>query len=247
MESLVESGLLEIESFHPGGLAMSSALASLCRIGAGTNVLDVACGSGETARFLSKRLGARVCGLDRSAALLDRAHANAETSALGIELVEGDALELPFPEAEFDVAICECTLCLLDKAAALREMTRVVRPSGIVGMHDVVWHDDAPDELKAALADSEGEEPETLDGWRQRFAAAGLINIQAIDKSEAKARWLKEIRAQLGIGGYLKLCLHIVRRWGLRGLWSILRSERIFSDKRLGYCIVVGEKPGEDG
>ncbi len=54
-----------------------------------------------------------------------------------------DAADLPFNDAEFDAAICECTLCFLDKPRVLGEMARVVRPGGCVGMHDLYWKEGA--------------------------------------------------------------------------------------------------------
>jgi ubiquinone/menaquinone biosynthesis C-methylase UbiE len=163
---------------------------------------------------------------------------------LSVEFRQGDAAALPFPDAGFDVAICECTLCLLDKSAVLQEMARVVRPGGRVAMHDLFWEENAPDKLKEALIEIEEEEPETLKEWQRLFTGAGLINIRVVDKSEVKARWMRDNRRQLGISGQLRLGLYVFRRWWFSGLWAILRSERIFSSAHLGYCIVVGERPG---
>jgi SAM-dependent methyltransferase len=155
---------------------------------------------------------------------------------------QADAHHLPFPEAAFDAAVCECTLCTLDKEQVLREMVRVVRPGGRVGMHDLCWREDSPEDLKRTLAEIEGERPETLEGWRQLFAQAGLAEIRAVDKSSLIPRWMKESRKQLGLVGQLVLAWKIIRRWGIRGLRRILRSERVFSSERLGYGIVVGTK-----
>ncbi len=243
LENLVESGLVELESLHPGGLALTSEFASLCNIAAGTSVLDVACGTGETACYLAESFAAQVCGLDHSSDLLERARAKSAARDLKVDFRQGDAAALPFPDAEFDVAICECTLCLLDKNAVLQEMARVVRPGGYVAIHDLFWEGNAPDKLKEALVENEGEEPETLQGWRQLFTGAGLINIRVVDKSDVKARWMRDNRKQLGISGQLRLGMYVLRRWWFSGLWAILRSERIFSSTHLGYCIVVSEKP----
>ncbi len=242
LEALVESGLLRMESLHPGGLEMAAELAALCRIGAGSRVLDVAAGTGETACYLSERLQAHVVATDLSVEMIRRGQDKARAQGLNVEFYEADAAHLPFGEATFDVAICECTLCLLDKAEVLKEMVRVVRPGGCVGMHDLCWHDGAPERLKRTLAQIEGESPETLEGWQQVFARAGLVDIRAADKSEAMVSWMRDSRRHMGVAGELKLGWQIVRRWGLGGLWTILRSERIFSSKQLGYAIVTGVK-----
>jgi SAM-dependent methyltransferase len=242
LESLIETELLKVQSLHPGGLELTEELAELCQVGRGTEVLELACGTGESACFLAERRGARVVGLDRSPHMIRRAEQKARAKGLEVEFREADARHLPFPDAAFDVAICECTLCLLDKQQVLGEMVRVVRPGGHVGMHDACWRENTPDALKQTLAEIEGERPETLDGWRQLFTRAGLAEIQAVDKSSLIPRWMKESRAQLGPIGQLVLAWKIIRRWGIRGLRRILRSERVFSSEQLGYGIVVGTR-----
>lgn len=242
LEALVESGVVELETLHPGGLILTSELASLCGITAGTKVLDVACGTGESACYLAEQHQATVCGVDQSERLLARAREKAKASDLNVQFRKGDAEALPFSDAEFDVVVCECTLCLLDKTATLKEMVRVARPGGRVGAHDLAWRENAPDLLKRRLAEYEDEYPETLEGWKQLFAGVGLANVIAFDKSRLKNRWMCDVRRQLGISGQLRLGLYAGRRWGLGGLWRILRSERIFSHHQLGYALVVGTR-----
>ena len=242
LEALIETELLKVESLHPGGLELTEELAELCGVRRGSDVLDLACGTGESACFLAERRGGRVVGLDGSPRMIRRAEQKARASRLQVEFREADAHHLPLPDAAFDVAICECTLCLLEKEQVIREMVRVVRPGGCVGMHDLWWREDTPDDLKRTLAEIEGERPETLEGWQRLFAQAGLAEIRAVDKSSLIPRWMKESRKQLGGMGQLALAWKIIRRWGFRGLRRILRSERVFSSAQLGYGIVVGTR-----
>lgn len=242
LEGLVESGMLALESLHPGGLETTRELAQLCRIQRDALVLDVASGTGETACFLAETFGARVVGVDRSDEMIRRATEKASARGLAVTFKTADAANLPFNDSEFDAAICECTLCFLDKPRVLGEMARVVRGGGCVGMHDLCWREGASDRLKRILAEIEGERPETLEGWRKLFENAGLAQIAAVEKSEAMSRWLKESRKKLGLTAVLKLHLWIIRRWGLGGLWKVLRSERVFSSNMLGYALVVGTK-----
>jgi len=242
LEGLVETGMLALDSLHPGGLEITRELAALCNIERGDAVLDVACGTGETACFLAGDFGARAYGVDRADEMIRRAEAKANESGLEAKFIKADAARLPFGASRFDAAICESTLSFLDKPQVLREMARVVRPGGCIGMHDLCWKKGAPDKLKHALARIESEQPETLMGWRGLFERAGLGQITAIDKSEAKSRWMQESRKQLGWTGELLLAVKIIRRWGIRGGLRFLRSERVFSDDHLGYVLVVGRK-----
>ncbi len=242
LEGLVETGMLALESLHPGGLDTTRQLATVCNIQRGDAVLDVASGTGESACFLAKAFGARVYGVDRADEMIRRAEAKAGARGLEVKFKKADAANLPFDDSQFDAAICECTLSFLDKPHVLGEMVRVVRPGGCVGMHDLCWKEAASDKLKRTLAEIEGEQPETLTGWRRLFESAGLVQITAVDKSETMSRWMQESRKQLGLTGELLLVLKIIRRWGVRGAWRVLRSERVFSSDHLGYVLVVGTK-----
>jgi SAM-dependent methyltransferase len=98
----------------------------------GRDVLDVGCGDGAYA-LAAARAGARVTGLDRSAAVLDAARAGAASEGLALDLQVGDATALPFAAARFDVVLAVTVLCFVDEPArAVAEMARVLRPGGVL-------------------------------------------------------------------------------------------------------------------
>ncbi len=244
LEALIESVDLGVETLHPGGLDTSKELAELCRVGAGLRVLDVASGTGLTACFLAETYACQVVGVDASDRMLERARKKLDLRrGLPVEFRHGDAGHLPFDPASFDVVISECTLCILDKEAAIREMVRVARPGGYVGMHDLCWKEGAPDGLKDRLAEIEGERPETLDGWKRLFENAGLRDTVARDRSDLIPAWTREFKRRLGVGGQLWALFKVWQRWGLRGLQRIRESEGIFRSEHLGYGLVAGRKP----
>jgi arsenite methyltransferase len=243
LEALIESGMLEVESLHPGGLDLTRELTELCNVRNGTVVLDVASGTGETACLLAEQLSARVHAVDQSDELIRRAGTKAKARGLEVEFRKADAAQLPFGDSKFDAVLCECTLCLLDKTRVLREMVRVTRSGGCVGMHDLCWKEGVPDPMKRTLAEIEGERPETLEGWQNLFEQAGLVHVRTVDKSAIVDGWIRESRKKLGMIGRLSLTGKVVGRWGISGARKVLRSERVFTSGYLGYGIVVGTKP----
>jgi demethylmenaquinone methyltransferase / 2-methoxy-6-polyprenyl-1,4-benzoquinol methylase len=95
-----------------------------------SRVLDVATGTGLVARALVARYGCQVVGVDQSAGMLAEARARSNGSA---EFVEASADALPFDDASFDALTFTYLLRYVDDpAATLRELTRVVRPGGVV-------------------------------------------------------------------------------------------------------------------
>lgn len=91
--------------------------------------LEVAIGTGLNLPHYPQ--GVRLTGVDLSKEMLAVAEARALGLGLEIELKEGDAQDLPFPDSGFDTVVCTYALCSVpDEAAAIGEMRRVLRPGG---------------------------------------------------------------------------------------------------------------------
>lgn len=101
------------------------------------DVLEVAVGTGLNLAFYSD--GVRLTGIDFSPAMLERARARAVELGREIDLREGDAQALPFPDASFDTVVCTLGLCgFPDERAAIADMHRVLRPTGTLLLLDHV-------------------------------------------------------------------------------------------------------------
>ena len=118
-------------------LGISDALLLINRLrrkhfsGAGGDVLDVGCGSGENFEYLKR--AATVTALDISSEMIAEARRRQHQLGADIRLLIGDAQELPFAGARFDTVISAFSSCTFpDYAAAFREMVRVTKPGGRV-------------------------------------------------------------------------------------------------------------------
>lgn len=96
---------------------------------------DIGCGTGTLcSRIASDCKPSRMVGIDSSAAFVDHAAKNVP----GAEFRISDALQIDLPDRSFDYAVSGLVLNFLpDKAKGLREMARLVRPGGVVGLY--VW------------------------------------------------------------------------------------------------------------
>lgn len=107
----------------------------LLNVRPGHTVLDLAGGTGDVARLLAPRIGARgkIVVADINEAMLERGRRRlADQGIVGnVEFVLADAQSLPFPDHSFDAVIIAFGLRnVTDKDAALGEMHRVLRPGG---------------------------------------------------------------------------------------------------------------------
>jgi len=100
----------------------------------GVSVLDVACGSGNLA-IPAARLGAIVTGVDIATNLLEQARARAESEGLTIQFDEGDAENLPYGDAAFDVVVSMFGAMFAPRPELVAsELARVCRPGGRIAM-----------------------------------------------------------------------------------------------------------------
>ncbi len=107
------------------------ALFSAAAIGAGDHVLDVGCGAGLVTRRAAG-IAAQVLGIDLSAAMLERARADAARHAVGnVTFEQGDAQVHAFPAGAFDVAISRGGVMFFgDPVAAFANIARGLRAGG---------------------------------------------------------------------------------------------------------------------
>ncbi|MGE3542268.1 MAG: methyltransferase domain-containing protein [Candidatus Tectimicrobiota bacterium] len=122
-------------------------------------ILDVGCGPGLLAAAMAPAVGATgaVAGIDRSEPLLAVARAQC-ASYPWVDVQYGDATQLPYPAAAFDLVVATQVLEYVHAVdTALAECYRVLRPGGRVAVMDtdwdsLVWHTPHPDRTRRILA-----------------------------------------------------------------------------------------------
>lgn len=115
-------------------LPLGPRLVEACGIEAGTQVLDVASGTGNAA-IPAAATGATVVASDLTPELFDAGRARAEEKGVELEWIEADAENLPFEDESFDAVISSIGVMFAphhERAAA--ELVRVCRPGGKIGL-----------------------------------------------------------------------------------------------------------------
>src|SRR5262245_21426605 len=109
-------------------------LVDACGVSAGQRVLDVAAGTGNVA-MRAAQAGAEVVASDATPEHFDAGRREARAAGVELEWIEADAQALPFADHEFDVVTsCLGVMFAPDQDAAARELLRVCRPGGMIGM-----------------------------------------------------------------------------------------------------------------
>ncbi len=116
------------------GAKAGAPFAARVELGLGSRVLDVACGTGNVTIPLARR-GAEVRGVDLAPNLLVQARERTAAEGLVIAFDEGDAEQLPYADATFDVVTTMFGAMFAPRPAVVAaEMARVLRPGGLLVM-----------------------------------------------------------------------------------------------------------------
>ena len=197
--------LAPYDHFHGRGLDATEDLADLLQVSATDHVLDVGSGLGGPARYFARRFGCRVAGIDLTAEFCEVARHLTSVLGLGerVSFEQGDAMAMPFADAVFDGAYSmNVSMNIADKRAFHREIHRVLKPGGWLGL--------------AEVAQGPGGEPHYPTPWartastsflatpaetRASLVAAGFAIESLRDTTDASLAWTARSRAVVEAGG----------------------------------------------
>lgn len=121
---------LAIEGAHPGGIKLTKELFKKEDINSTSQVLDVGCGTGQTAAYLAYKYEANVTGIDINPTMVARAKRRMEKNSLPVEIIQGSVEKIPLPDNHFDFIISESVLSFVNKPKALKEIFRLLKSDG---------------------------------------------------------------------------------------------------------------------
>lgn len=140
LEQLTFKALAPLDQLHTGGAPATLALMEKTGIAPDWHVLDAGCGIGGSTRLLAQKFNCRTTGIDLSGEFIGAAreltrHTGPEDQA-GFET--GSILDMPFEDGTFEAVLCQHILMNIpDKKTALAECYRVLKPGGLLILHEL--------------------------------------------------------------------------------------------------------------
>lgn len=214
LSRLTPEDLAPIDEFHIRGRAATLELARAASVDSGKRVLDVGSGVGGTSRCLAREFGCRVTGIDltdeycRAAAMLSDRIGLADL----VDYRQGDATNLPFADASFDIVWTEhVAMNIPDKPKLYREMYRVLRPGGTLAIYDILAGPSGPVLFPVPWARTpESSFLATPDEMRSLLAEAGFDVAAWSDTTDAARAWFAALAEKIRREGVPPLGFHIL-------------------------------------
>jgi ubiquinone/menaquinone biosynthesis C-methylase UbiE len=195
---LTSQQLAALDQFHTRGLAATAELAKLAGIAADTSVLDIGSGIGGPARILAATYGCRVTGVDLSESFVDAACYLAERTGQSgqVSFETASALELPFGDSRFDVALLQhVAMNISDRSRLYREIRRVLKSGGRFATFDVVSIGGEPHYPVPWARTPATSFLLTAAATREAIEPAGFHMLEWRDDSEAAKAWIAQMQA----------------------------------------------------
>jgi len=243
--------LTQVFGMRPSRLKLIAGAVRIAGLSDTNTLLEVGCGNGVAAVFLSQKYGCNVVGIDSSERMIALAakQAEAERLAYKVKFLVADAVNLPFPDSMFDTIICEAVFStIVDKERAAKEFRRVLRSGGKLLMLDFVLRRQVTKELQSQVSFLPClARTRQLEGYIRLFEKMGFQNSYIEDYPQEVKRtgwWIAYTS-----GAWDKLLANLPAQCGCSSketldVDSLIETCQKFSkEAELGYALIALTKP----
>ena len=173
---------LGIGGAHPGGFLLTQSILEDLKIQPNGSVLDIGCGTGQTAAFLAQRYNCQVTAVDNHPIMIQKAKQRFKKVKVPVKVSEGDVQNLDFVDNSFDLIIAESVIVFTDISRTLKELARVLKSDGNLIMIEMTAEQYLSEEKQKQACSLYGiNEIIDTDEWLLRLHKAGFTQVEIIN------------------------------------------------------------------
>ncbi|HWI50310.1 MAG TPA: class I SAM-dependent methyltransferase [Rummeliibacillus sp.] len=166
---------------HPGGFPLTFAIFEKEKIQPDHHVLDIGCGTGQTAAFLAKHFGCKVTAIDINPIMIEKAKKRFENDGLDIKVILGDAQNMNFVDHSFDFIVSESVISFTNIDKTLSELSRVLKEDGSMMMIEMTAEKSLSEDLQEKVSKLYGiNEILKEDEWIFHLQQKGFTKIDKL-------------------------------------------------------------------
>ena len=176
---------------HPGGIELTKKIVGTKNIDNNSRILDIGCGTGQTAAYLANEYSAIVTGIDIHPIMIEKAKKRMKKEHLPVEILQCSIENVPLQDDTFDFVLSESVLSFADKPTALSEIYRLLKDDGQLIAIEFTINKPLETAIANKIKQFYGfESLLTEQDWIRYFKQAGFTTIQIeqkqpLDKNES--------------------------------------------------------------
>lgn len=170
-----------IGSAHPGGFTLTKQLLQQFDLKKETKLLEVGSGTGRTAAYIKKQFGCDVSAVEKNEVMIEKARARWVREKLNVDVIQGEAEELPFQNKQFHIVLGESVFAFTKKEKAVEECYRVLKEEGMLVCIEMVIEQHIKKQDEERIAAVYGiDEILTESEWLKVFLNSGFGSVNVI-------------------------------------------------------------------
>lgn len=167
---------------HPGGFNLTQSILKDEKIKQIESVLDIGCGTGQTAAFLAEKFDCQVTAVDNHPMMIEKAKQRFANTSSNVSVVEGDVQSLKFADDSFDLILAESVIAFTSISKTLSELARVLKSDGRMLMIEMTAEQALSEELQEKVRSLYGiQEVLSELQWISKLQEAGFTQVHIIN------------------------------------------------------------------
>ncbi len=166
---------------HPGGFALTQSIFKNEIINPSDSVLDIGCGTGQTAEYLVNKFRCLVTAIDSHPLMIEKTKERFKHDDSMVKVILGDSQNLHLADDSFEFVLAESVIAFTEISKTLKELSRVLKKDGCMFIIEMTAERELPDEIQKKVSSLYGiNEILNEEDWISKLKEVGFTQIDIL-------------------------------------------------------------------